>query len=69
MIKLLKTRLDNICGCQDGIRLYPQDDYLIYSLLDEVEKSGMVPPMLDDKSFTMLESGELTFAVHEWEEE
>lgn len=37
--------------------------------LSELEKAGMVPPMIEDKSFTTLPNGELTYAVHEWERE
>lgn len=39
------------------------------ALLATIESSGMVPPMIKEKSFTMLPSGELTYAVHEWEPE
>lgn len=38
-------------------------------ILKTIESLGMVPPMIKEKSFTMLESGELTYAVHEWEPE
>jgi len=38
-------------------------------ILKKLEKAGMEPPINDEKSFTLLPSGELTYAVHEWEAE
>lgn len=44
MITILKEKLDQIKGNLDGEDLYPLDNYLIESLLSEVEKNGMLPP-------------------------
>jgi hypothetical protein len=46
--------------------LTPEEADLI---LTEIEKLGMMPPIIKSKSFKMLPSGELTYAVHEWEPE
>jgi hypothetical protein len=39
------------------------------ALLHTVEHFGMMPPIIESKSFTMTEKGELIYAVHEWETE
>lgn len=43
--KLLK-RLETIKGCDPdtGEIIYPNDEYLVYALLDEMEKMVMLPP-------------------------
>ncbi len=38
-------------------------------LLEVTELMGMAPPMLEDKSFIMLDSGEMVYEVREWEDE
>lgn len=44
------------------------DDLAEYVLLT-AESFGMEPPILEDESFKMLPGGELTYAVHRWEQE
>lgn len=44
---------------------YPSSE----ELLDLIEKFGMKPPMVESRSFIMLESGELMYEVNEWENE
>lgn len=38
-------------------------------ILTKLEKAGMMPPIIKEKSFQLLENGVLTYAVHEWESE
>ena len=38
-------------------------------MLELIEDLGMVPPIQEENSFQMLDTGEMTYAVHEWEEE
>jgi len=53
----------------DKENFHEKIEYLTQSYLYFFEKAGMVPPILEDKSFIMLDSGEMTYAVHEWEPE
>lgn len=39
------------------------------TILAFIEEQGMVPPIIQEQSWKMLENGELTYAVHEWENE
>ena len=45
------------------------DTHDVSKLLEVLEKAGMMPPIIEEESFKMLPSGELTYAVHEWEAE
>jgi hypothetical protein len=38
-------------------------------MLTEAEKYGMNPPIIEEKSFKILDNGEQIYAVHEWEED
>lgn len=38
-------------------------------ILALVEKLGMEPPIIKEKSFKIGEDGQMTYAVHEWEKE
>lgn len=42
---------------------------LAREILDLIEAKGMLPPTDDEKSFTILDSGELTYQINEWEPE
>jgi hypothetical protein len=44
-------------------------DYPAVTILMKLEDAGMVPPMIKEKSFKILNDGQLTYAVHEWEDE
>lgn len=48
---------------------WPSDQIVADKILEAIEKAGMVPPIIPEKSYTMLPNGELTYAVHEWEPE
>jgi hypothetical protein len=37
------------------------------NLLSTLEILGMQPPIIEEESWKLLDSGELTYAVHEWE--
>lgn len=39
------------------------------NVLDSIEEAGMVPPMIEEKSFYLADNGEEIYATHEWEEE
>jgi hypothetical protein len=70
MIERLKTRLNQIKGNDPdtGEELYPNDDYLVWALLDEVEEVGMLPPAYTDKS--IWDRAENSYAeFNEWEPE
>ena len=47
----------------------PDDDKVANWILKDLEALGMVPPIIEEKSWQMLPSGEMVYAVHEWEEE
>lgn len=68
MLSKLLDRLDKIKGCDPstGEPLYPHDDYIVYSMLDEVEKLGMLPPF---SSKVAVKSNQIDAAGYEWEEE
>lgn len=38
-------------------------------LLGLIEKAGMLPPIIKEKSFKMQDDGQMSYAVHEWESE
>lgn len=55
---LLNIQLERSCEIEEA-----------ESILNMVEKFGMVPPIIESESWKILESGEMTYAVHEWEKE
>ena len=48
---------------------YESYSQLSEDLLSSLEDYGIKPPIIKEQSFTMLPSGEMVFAVHEWEKE
>ncbi len=38
-------------------------------VIEFLEKEGMMPPIVKEKSWLIKPNGEMTYAVHEWEKE
>jgi hypothetical protein len=38
-------------------------------ILNALEDLGMLPPINEEKSFKVLDNGEITYGVYEWEKE
>ena len=47
----------------------PEHENESIALLNTIEKSGMVPPEIEERSWKLESNGVMTYAVHEWEEE
>lgn len=47
---------------------YLDEHKMALEVLNAIEHLGMVPPIIKEKSFTMID-GVMTYAVHEWEKE
>lgn len=71
MLERLKARLNHIKGGKPdtGEELYPNDEYLVWALLDEVEKAGMRPPCLPDQYCQALHDVYVYPNLNQWEEE
>jgi len=48
---------------------YPYPEDVAHHVLDIVTKHGMLPPIVEEKSFQILDNGEMTYSVNEWEED
>lgn len=68
-LMLIANQLDFLAGKFEGVRTEFTKDELNRAdvILTTLEQAGMVPPMIKEKSFIMLESGEMIYACHEWE--
>lgn len=62
--ELIEVNLDTfpIKECQDAT-------VLSALILEALERKGMMPPIIEEKSFITLDNGQDIYAVHEWESE
>lgn len=69
-LKLIANQLDFLAGKFEGARTEFTEDELSKAdvILTTLEQAGMTPPMTKGKSFTILDSGEIVYAYHAWEE-
>lgn len=71
--EMIKLMLDTDKGyrmCIASTGNYLEDEKRrMDNILKTMEYAGMVPPINKDKSFKILENGEMTYNVHEWDEE
>lgn len=67
MIKYMVDKINQIYTVQNIESL--EESELAEWLLESIEEKGMMPPEVTEKSFRILPSGEMTYAVHEWEPE
>jgi hypothetical protein len=57
--------IEDVLTDKQGWWPWVQNEYV----LEAIEKAGMLPPTIEDKSFKLLENGEMVYQVNEWEPE
>lgn len=70
MLLIIESAIDNACGNNGIERLYPEDEYLAYSILNAMETAGMNPPtiVILPTEYNRQE-GSYGFEVNQWDDE